>query len=285
MIDRHAEWELSALLDGELPAADAEAVRAHVAACADCAAELAAVREARTALRSLPAVEPPPGFIDGLLATTAADEPPAGARRAEVVPLRGRRAALANAAAAVAAGVLLVVANGGTQAQAVSPSLDGVVERHASVLSAGLGGSAGSSGPSVRTTARVRPPFRAPQELAGYRLRGAYPVEGGMHLLYEKGRFALSVFEQEGELDPDDLPADGSHLRIDGDDAWRWDGDREGRVVVLERGDLVVTLVGEESGDAVEAAARALPGADGIGFGTRLKRACGEALEALSPAG
>ena len=71
-------------------------------------------------------------------------------------------------------------------------------------------------------------------------------------------------------------------VRIGGDEAWRWDG----RVLVVQRGDLVVTLVGDESGDALESAAAAFPGGRvaGPSWGDRLQKACGDALEMLSPA-
>lgn len=276
--DGHAAELLSALLDGELAPAEADAVRAHAVACADCAAELAAVRDARAAVRSLPAVEPPAGFFEGLLAGGLPAEEGERPEPARVVRLEGRRAAVVNAAAAVAASVLLVLAYGGNQAQAVAPRVDGVVQRHASVISAGFGGGAGVSGD-------LPSPFVAPAELAGYQLQRTMRTDTGLHLLYAKGRYALTVFEQEGELDLGDLAYQGERMRVDGDDGWRWAGDPEGRVVVLERGDLVVTLVGEESGAAVLAAAEALPGSRHLPLATRLRRACGEALQSLSPAG
>jgi hypothetical protein len=59
----------------------------------------------------------------------------------------------------------------------------------------------------------------------------------------------------------------------------------QGRVLVIERGSLVVTLVGDESGAVVRAAAEALPGSPEVALETRLRRACGQALDMLSPAG
>lgn len=279
--DGHAAELLSALVDGELVPADAEAVQAHVVACADCAAELASVREARAAVRTLPAVEPPAGFFEALLAGALGDEPAERDEPAKVVPLQGRRAAIANAAAAVAAGILLVLAYGGNQAQAVAPPVDGVLQQHASAISAGFGGSGQADGAS----GDLPKPFVAPAQLAGYRLQRATRIDGGLQLLYAKGRFALTVFEQEGELDFGGIGYQGDRMRVGDDDGWRWAGDPDGRVVVLERGGLVVTLVGEESGQAVLAAAEALPGSREVPLGTRLRRACGEALRSLSPAG
>ncbi|MCU1374828.1 MAG: hypothetical protein JWO68_2114, partial [Actinomycetia bacterium] len=127
---RHPDDALSALLDGQLEADEAAAVQAHLVACSACTAELEAQRETRAAVRSLPAVEPPSGFFEGLLAGgLPVDEDLAVAGR--VLPLRSRKVALGNAAAAVAAGLLLVVAFGGNQAQAVAPQVSRNVERHA----------------------------------------------------------------------------------------------------------------------------------------------------------
>lgn len=65
----HAADALSALLDAQLAAADEQRVRAHLARCPACAAELRAVEQARSWLRALPAVDPPFGFYERLLGT------------------------------------------------------------------------------------------------------------------------------------------------------------------------------------------------------------------------
>ncbi|MGH3442845.1 MAG: zf-HC2 domain-containing protein [Nitriliruptorales bacterium] len=57
---RHEEARLSALLDDELDDDDALEVVRHVSSCARCFEELEAIREARAALRGLPAVPMPP---------------------------------------------------------------------------------------------------------------------------------------------------------------------------------------------------------------------------------
>lgn len=299
----HPDDRLSALLDGELDFSEAASVRAHVAGCSECAAELDAVRRVRAAIRSLPAVEPPAGFFEALLAEAEAEaiggeratgEPADGGRTsvAPVVSLRDRRAAWANAAAAVAAGLVLVVGFGGNQAQAVAPHVTANVERHAATTSAAsLGGSdpilgAGEVTPTSLPHTGVSRPYTAPHELAGYTLVDAYRAPQGLQLLYQKGGYGLSVFEQEGDLDYRRLPREGSRLDVGGRDAWRWEGGTvAGRVLVVERGDLVLTLVGDESAAAVQAAAEAFPGSPAVAWGTRLRRACGQALDMLSPAG
>jgi hypothetical protein len=290
----HAGDALSALLDGQLAPPDAAIVRAHVTGCLDCAAELDAVRHARAALRRLPAVEPPPGFLDALLASGSSSSP----SRLAPVARRQTRRWLPQAAAAVAAGLVLVVGSRGTEpASAVTPEVTGQVEQHAATLSAvsaGLGGPDPIVAPSEvtpTTTPRwsldeLPRPYRAPVELAGYRLAHAFRAPDGLHLLYEKGPYALSVFQQRGTLDPSRLPDHGEAMDVRGRPAWRWEGGTAaGRVVVMQLGSLVVTFVGDESEDAVRAAAEGLPGPSGPSLATRLRRACGDALEALSPVG
>lgn len=50
---------LSAYLDGELPTRELETLQTHLATCAECRAELHDLDAARTAVRSLPRLEPP----------------------------------------------------------------------------------------------------------------------------------------------------------------------------------------------------------------------------------
>ena len=62
----HPGPALSAMLDGELPAAEETQVQAHLVGCAACRAELDSVRLARAWVRALPPVEPPFGFLERL---------------------------------------------------------------------------------------------------------------------------------------------------------------------------------------------------------------------------
>jgi anti-sigma factor RsiW len=111
--DAHAAEALSALLDGELDAEEAERVRAHLIECADCAAELDEVQVARERLRTAPMVDPPFGFYERLLGTR-----------------RRRRWAAASVVAAAAASVAFV----GTlpaREDSVNPAVATLVRTHA----------------------------------------------------------------------------------------------------------------------------------------------------------
>jgi anti-sigma factor RsiW len=82
---------LSAALDGELPVAEADTVRRHLATCDGCATEHRALGTVRTLLRSLPERTVP-------CAVSPAAAARAGSQR--------RRLAVASAAVAVVAGLL-----------------------------------------------------------------------------------------------------------------------------------------------------------------------------------
>jgi len=122
----HLGDALSALLDGELVAAQEEVARAHVARCPDCAQELVAVRDARTWLRALPPVDPPFGFYQRILLDGGRPQFPANLRR---------RAGLAAFGAAAAAVTVLGV--GSPSTRPVSPAGPRLVEAHATSASVG----------------------------------------------------------------------------------------------------------------------------------------------------
>ena len=135
------------LADGRLDPADAERAFAHVAACAQCRAELAAQRAATTRLASSLSVEPPSDLFQRLLSVPTADETPtsppvlppqggagqrpsgsAGVRpspgaRSTRPSSRGRRGriVLASAAGAAALAVVAVVGGSATLSTAVVP--------------------------------------------------------------------------------------------------------------------------------------------------------------------
>jgi len=92
----HAVEQISAYLDGELARAEIDQLQAHLATCGKCSAELQEMQVVRSAVRSLPLLELPPGLIP------EAD--------AEVVPLRRNKGFWVGAAAAVVALVIAVAA-------------------------------------------------------------------------------------------------------------------------------------------------------------------------------
>jgi anti-sigma factor RsiW len=100
------ELLLHALVDGELDAGNVLALEAHVATCAGCAAELAAIREVKAQLKAAPlAYTAPQSLLDRLDAAIAdAEAPPAPPRRG----LRAETWLLSGTGAAIAASLALL---------------------------------------------------------------------------------------------------------------------------------------------------------------------------------
>ena len=109
----HPTDALSALLDGALPAAEAMEVERHLAGCAECRDERDALSAVRSAVRSLPTLEPPARAL-------AATEPVRSSRR-------GLAAWAASGVAAAALGIGLIWGPGEPK---VTMDLDALAERH-----------------------------------------------------------------------------------------------------------------------------------------------------------
>lgn len=92
----HPSELISAYLDGELHGPELTRMMDHLARCGRCSAELEKTQEVRSAVRSLPVLELPPGVVP------EADP--------VVVPLRRHKGMWAGVAAAVVAAVIAVAA-------------------------------------------------------------------------------------------------------------------------------------------------------------------------------
>jgi anti-sigma factor RsiW len=294
--DRHPGPALSGLLDGEVTGATAGMLRAHVGDCPACAEELHWVRSARWSLRNLPPVEPPAGFLEAAVDRVRADG--AGAER--VVPLVDRRRAWGGAASVAAGVALFALTVAAADPGPYRPAVDAAVGRHVASITALSSGPMravdGGSDPlrsdqpvaavaPPRDPSDLPPPFRAPSRLDdGYRLVEAFTHPEGLQLVYRDGRYGLSVFEAPGRLDVAGLPPDGRRIDVAGVPGWRWESDEvDGRVVVFERDGLVVTVIGDEPGEAVTEAARSVPAPRPLSLGQRVDEAGVRLFEALSP--
>lgn len=112
----------------------------------------------------------------------------------------------------------------------------------------------------------------------------AFTHPEGLQLVYRDGRYGLSVFEAPGRLDVADLPPDGRRVDVAGVAGWRWESDEvDGRVVVFERDGLVVTVIGDEPGQAVTEAARSVPAPRPLSLAQQVNEAGLSLFEALSP--
>ena len=104
-----------------------------------------------------------------------------------------------------------------------------------------------------RVLREVTTPFHAPGTAGDrFRLAGRYDEDHGtLHLFYSDGLFSVSVFEQEGDLDPAGLPAGAESRVVDGRDVrqYRTPG---GVVMVWQSGDVVYTTVSDAPVDQID---------------------------------
>lgn len=263
----------SALLDGELAPAEVAALETWLVAHPEARAELDELGEVRTAVRELPAVDPPAGFFETILADgpteTAAITslpPPASPAtsgagpdqggNAEVVPLASRRrrnrtwlAGAAGVAAAVAAAFVLVL--GITPAtDAVTPPVSAFAEHHDSMAKTDP---TAATSPTVAGTplekladeqaGAMASPYSAPAQLdGGYQRRAVYHGDGVVHVVYGRGGSVVSMYEQPGRLNWDTLPSEGKRVRMGEIEAWESNQGRQ-MVVVIDQQSVVVTIV------------------------------------------
>jgi hypothetical protein len=132
---------------------------------------------------------------------------------------------------------------------------------------------------------RVPAPYRAPASLAGgYQRVGVYRRGAVVHVVYGDGVYGLSVFEQPGRLDWDQLPATGRAPTVHGRRArsYVWPG---GRLLTWEAGGSTFTVVGDGPAREVLAAAASLRGAPPLSAGQRLRQTARELVETLSGKG
>jgi sigma-E factor negative regulatory protein RseB len=99
----------------------------------------------------------------------------------------------------------------------------------------------------------VAAPFRAPRAAGDrFRLVGRYDeAHGTLHLFYSDGLFSVSVFEQQGDLDPAGLPAGAEPRTVQGRDVrqYRTPG---GVVMVWQSDDVVYTSVSDAPVDQMD---------------------------------
>ncbi len=136
----HAGDRLSAYLDGEITGTELDAVTIHLIGCNDCRSELHDIDAARTAIRSLPRIDPPAlgdlyrlPVVSGDAGTSPPEDKPGGrlAHRWRVV-----------AAAAVAAAVAVTVAVSlGDRDGTATIDLDRLADHHVARVAVGSGAS------------------------------------------------------------------------------------------------------------------------------------------------
>ena len=216
---------LSAYLDDELDATDRARVETYLARSPDERARLDGLAEIRTALRGMPPVDPP-----GPLVAPAA---PASAWTRRALPL------LAAAALVLRGGVR--VCGRGDANSPDSMGTDQLLALHQDAQRMMADEVDGAPGDLlvVTDTSQVD---HMPEDLgAGMRRMGIYGTDGLVQLVYSDGDHVVSVFEQ-----PQDAagPRVGEPMAVADRSAMHQSmGGSE--ILMVDEGDLVVTVVGE----------------------------------------
>lgn len=228
----HADDLVSAFVDGELDEPTARWVRQHIDECADCAEQAAAVSQARQLLRALP---------------------PGDASRAVGSFVARHRSIVRVGAAFVVASTVAVVSMAVTASvlrPSVLPEIEQLVDTHESA--AHVRDSLGAPSEGLRPVDRVAEPYSAPTAMLGNRAslsRRALFGGGGLTVVvYGDGEATVSVFEQHGRLEWDDLPA-GDIATVGDRRTWFRRG--QPTVAVTEVGHLVVTVVSADRAAAL----------------------------------
>jgi sigma-E factor negative regulatory protein RseB len=121
-----------------------------------------------------------------------------------------------------------------------------------------------------------------PARLAsGYQRLAAFRADGVVHVLYDDGFSEVSLFEQRGRLDRDQLPAHARRVSAAGLHGWTfaWPG---GQAVVWGAGRTVYTLVGDVPADELVEVAQSVPAQRTSSVAHRLRQACRSLVEAFS---
>jgi len=248
---------LSAYLDGELDADEHRRIEDELSSDSGLAAELDAARMARDLVRELGPVEPPANFV---FAPASDDDAATGGDvGADVVSLDSRRRArpwLLGVAAATIFFLVLGFASG-TRVADVVPPVDRLVDEHAAAAAA-------------MPDAPPMPADEADQmddmgpDMPDMPMVATYTLGDGVtQLVYETDGGYLSVFRQDGRLDAAELPPGAASMDMPSGTATVVPVSADTDVVVVERDDVVFTVVGQsDDHDMVMAMADSVPPTD-----------------------
>lgn len=305
--DEHPDALLSALVDGELKDDERALVQAHLAICLSCEAELDEIRVTRRAMRMLGAVSPPNGFESIMREAITSGSVNSGSINSRQE--RKIRPLVTVGAAAASLALFAVYASNSSSSSKVLTQVPVASQQHASAVASLVGSgslrqdvapfvmpeslvipeSSSIDSTTSSTVARVNgdlpAPYQAPPFLdGGYELVEAFDLPNGIQLVYRRGNYGLSIFEEVGQIDRSTLPEGVSEVALNGDPGWVWnDPVIDGRIVVTEHNGLVITAVGDEPGDTVLEVVRALPGPRSLSISQRLGRLFDETFDRLNP--
>ncbi|MGI9603515.1 MAG: anti-sigma factor family protein [Acidimicrobiales bacterium] len=248
---------LSAYLDGELDPADVDGLRAEIEADSALSTELEAIRRSRGLVAGLGPVEPPADFVFA----PAADDYHAddADNDATVVSLDERRRARPWLLGIAAATIFVLVLGfaSGTPVADVVPPVDALVDQHAAAAEAMPDG-------MVTGSFEVMPMDEMDDmgpAMPDMPMVAVYQSGEITQFLYDSAHGPVSVFRQDGSLDDTGL-TDAVAMPMESGTAQVMTTD-DGDVVIVERDDVVFTVVGAaDNHDMVMATADSVPATD-----------------------
>jgi negative regulator of sigma E activity len=122
---------------------------------------------------------------------------------------------------------------------------------------------------------------REPSQLAaGYRRLGVYSQGDVVQMVYSDGLYDLSLFQQDGGLDPGDLPSPRQTVHLAGHAAWTysWPG---GEGITWTAGHTVYTLMGDVPPDELRTVAGSVSVHRSTSVAHRLRQACRVLVESF----
>ena len=184
------------------------------------------------------------------------------------------------AVGAVAAAIVLVVAIAPV-GDRLTPPVDDLNQRHAMLASSTQDLPDGYT-PIADDQLDSMAPYEAPASMDhGYRRVAAYRAPEGVHVVYRSDTGTVSVFEQRGRVQWDELPsggtrtADGRRRCVDRPRCPAPGSSASDDVIVLALDDLVVTVVGSAPADDVVAVAEAVPSPPAPSMTEHVEDTCG----------
>lgn len=241
----HLGDRVSAWIDGELVGDELELTASHLDECDHCRSVVDAERSVREWIRLLPPEEPPPGFLDMLVASGPRD------RRSD---RRRVRFGVANLVASAAVWVLVLGVGQLSHNATVTPRVGNFVTTHqANVLSTN---NFGTVDRQMQSTRSDLPAATSRFDLVAYRAESSMT-----QAVYSDGIDAVSVFRQVGALDWDAV-GDGRSVAVGDSRGVVIDrGDVE--VLLFERGDYAYAVVAPPSSGVIDEIAVAMPSSPG----------------------
>ena len=256
---------LNAYLDGELDADERAQVERDLAASVELRQELAELDATRTLLRGLPAVEPARPI-----------------QRPASMPTPSRRPRRLGTAVAAVAAIWVVVLGVGVSLGSlpIVPEVEQLALQHAA---AEEGDMTMGFEPMDMKKMMDDDPAVVPDLGHGMGLDSVYEAGDLVQAVYSDGDHAVSVFHERGEVDWDDMPDYGDVEMMGDTPIWR--SSMNGvTVLVVERGDLVVTVVadGDMEDDMATMAGTMVPKVDeDMSWWEQLKAAPGNVIDRI----